>query len=211
MSTLPKDENRSTLPLRKITKNTELATSLENRAKEDELKDDIYKEKVEENKVEVNTMTEGNRTSEKDEEVQEKSSPFNTILKEILEESLNVPNCDNIATADNDTGQICADSNCTQSFNLTNCAWNTTDYNASDCCVTKVIIQTEPTQLGKNTTYRTIFYWFSSVSFAFLPLILIATINCFLVNAVRKSQKERKKMTKSQVFCCVYCVMGCGP
>lgn len=86
--------------------------------------------------------------------------------------------------------------------------------NITKCCIEKVIIRTEPTTLGTNATYRTIFYWFSSVSFAFLPLILIATINCFLVNAVRKSQKERKKMTKSQVckavwVCVLICVIVC--
>lgn len=104
------------------------------------------------------------------------------------------PDCN---TIDNDTNTNCSDDqNCTRRY--LNCSPIVLD-DLSDCCVVKYIISTEPTQLGRNATYRTIFYWFSSVSFAFLPLIMIATINCFLVNAVRKSQVERKKMTKSQV------------
>lgn len=60
-------------------------------------------------------------------------------------------------------------------------------------------IQTEPTNLGKNETYRSVFYWFSSIFFGLLPLVLIATFNCFLVTAVYKSQKQRKLMTNLQV------------
>lgn len=81
-------------------------------------------------------------------------------------------------------------------FNNTGIQDNETEL---ECCLNKILIHTELTHLGLNKTYRKVFYWFSSVSFAFLPLIIIATINCFLVNAVRKSRKERKKMTKSQV------------
>lgn len=67
------------------------------------------------------------------------------------------------------------------------------------CCVKAIKIRTELTHLGDNKTYRTVFYWFTSIIFVFLPLILMATFNCFLVNAVRKSQVTRKRMTKSKV------------
>lgn len=67
------------------------------------------------------------------------------------------------------------------------------------CCEKKFTIGTEETSLGKNKTYKNIFYWFSSIVFGLLPLALIATINCFLVNAVYKSNKQRKKLTSAQV------------
>lgn len=67
------------------------------------------------------------------------------------------------------------------------------------CCKKIYRIDTEATNLGKNETYTTIFYWFSAIFFALLPLVLIATFNCFLVNALYKSQNRRKRMTNSQV------------
>lgn len=67
------------------------------------------------------------------------------------------------------------------------------------CCEKKYTIGTEETSLGKNKTYKNIFYWFSSIVFGLLPLALIATFNCFLVNAVYKSNKQRKKLTNTQV------------
>lgn len=72
------------------------------------------------------------------------------------------------------------------------------------CCKKIYRIDTEATNLGKNETYTTIFYWFSAIFFALLPLVLIATFNCFLVSALYKSQNRRKRMTNSQVnnvFC----------
>ncbi|XP_018323381.1 uncharacterized protein LOC108735748 [Agrilus planipennis] len=66
------------------------------------------------------------------------------------------------------------------------------------CCYNTSYIDTELTKLGKNKTYQKVYYWFSSIVFGLLPLVLIATFNCFLVNAVYKSQKQRKVMTNSQ-------------
>lgn len=71
------------------------------------------------------------------------------------------------------------------------------------CCQKIYRIDTEATNLGKNETYTTIFYWFSAIFFALLPLVLIATFNCFLVNALYKSQNRRKRMTNSPVSCMV--------
>lgn len=155
----------------------------------------------------------GNET-QIEEDLIEQTSPFNVLLTEMYDESQSIsPNCTGINVPPfNDTGQNCTNaSNCARRYLSSMCPTNIMTDNSSDCCISKYIIKTEPTQLGRNATYRTIFYWFSSVTFAFLPLILIATINCFLVNAVRKSQKERKKMTKSQVFSvniCYYLKVG---
>ncbi|XP_014279580.1 G-protein coupled receptor daf-37 [Halyomorpha halys] len=50
--------------------------------------------------------------------------------------------------------------------------------------------------LGNNKTYKTIFYWFSGITFVFIPLILLGTLNYLLINAVRISQKKRKNLTE---------------
>lgn len=67
------------------------------------------------------------------------------------------------------------------------------------CCLKKYTIDTETTSLGDNITYTTFMYWYSAIFFGLLPLVLIATFNCFLVHAVYMSQKRRKQMTNSQV------------
>ncbi|XP_031356394.1 G-protein coupled receptor daf-37-like [Photinus pyralis] len=66
------------------------------------------------------------------------------------------------------------------------------------CCVKNYTIKTEGTSLGKNRIYRSMFYWFSAIVFAVLPLALIATFNCFLIHSVYKSYQTRKVMTNSQ-------------
>lgn len=47
-------------------------------------------------------------------------------------------------------------------------------------------------------TYQAIFYPFTSVVFVFLPLILLATFNCFLIAAVHRSHRMRHKMTNTR-------------
>lgn len=49
-----------------------------------------------------------------------------------------------------------------------------------------------------NTTYEAIFYTLTSIVFVFLPLILLATFNCFLVAAVHRSHRMRHKMTNTR-------------
>ncbi|GLG95639.1 FMRFamide receptor [Gryllus bimaculatus] len=50
--------------------------------------------------------------------------------------------------------------------------------------------------LGSDETYQTIFYWFSSITFTILPLILLGIFNSFLVWAVHRSQRQRFRMTQ---------------
>ncbi|XP_066993134.1 FMRFamide receptor [Anabrus simplex] len=50
--------------------------------------------------------------------------------------------------------------------------------------------------LGKNELYRSLFYWFSSIIFMILPLILLGIFNSFLVRAVHRSQRQRCNMTQ---------------
>lgn len=66
------------------------------------------------------------------------------------------------------------------------------------CCVKNYTITTEGTSFGKNRIYQSMFYWFSAIVFAVLPLALIATFNCFLIHSVYKSYQKRKVMTNSQ-------------
>ncbi|XP_059620905.1 motilin receptor [Phlebotomus argentipes] len=67
-----------------------------------------------------------------------------------------------------------------------------------DICVVEIYFKAIPSELGKNSTYRTIFYIMTSVLFTFLPLILLATFNCFLIAAVHRSHKNRHQMTNAR-------------
>ncbi|CAH0548119.1 unnamed protein product [Brassicogethes aeneus] len=75
---------------------------------------------------------------------------------------------------------------------------NETMANNTECCLKKFTIDTEPTTLGSNSSYSTFMAWYSAIVFFLLPLIVIATFNCFLIQAVYYSQKARKAMTNSQ-------------
>ncbi|RZC43234.1 uncharacterized protein BDFB_008730, partial [Asbolus verrucosus] len=66
------------------------------------------------------------------------------------------------------------------------------------CCSKKFTVEMKPTNLGNNKIYQTFMYWYSALFFALVPLVLIATFNCFLVHAVYKSQSRRRKMTNTQ-------------
>ncbi|XP_019770777.2 uncharacterized protein LOC109544846 [Dendroctonus ponderosae] len=65
------------------------------------------------------------------------------------------------------------------------------------CCVTKLYIDVENTNLGKNQKYTSFMYWYSAMVWGIVPLVLIATFNCFLISAVYISQKKRKSMTRT--------------
>lgn len=69
--------------------------------------------------------------------------------------------------------------------------------NSTECCEMRYVIGTEPTSLAYNSVYTTTFYWFSSIGFGLLPLVLIATFNTFLVHAVYRSQKQRRRLTNA--------------
>lgn len=76
---------------------------------------------------------------------------------------------------------------------------NSTDIDNRTCCVKHYTIEQGSTTLGRNDTYLSIMYWYSSLWFYLIPLALIATFNSFLVRAVYLSQKMRRQMTNSQV------------
>ncbi|KAK4295291.1 hypothetical protein Pmani_032140 [Petrolisthes manimaculis] len=50
-------------------------------------------------------------------------------------------------------------------------------------------------KLGQAATYRHTYYWFTAVTFILLPLCLLAFFNFFLIQAVRMSKVQRRKMT----------------
>jgi hypothetical protein len=52
------------------------------------------------------------------------------------------------------------------------------------------------TNIYYNDTYRTVFYWFTTITFVFVPLILLGIFNTFLIHVVRKSQQQRCRMTQ---------------
>lgn len=50
--------------------------------------------------------------------------------------------------------------------------------------------------LGNNPLYRSIFYWLTTILFIFLPLILLAIFNSFLIRSLHTSKVRRKTMTR---------------
>lgn len=52
---------------------------------------------------------------------------------------------------------------------------------------------------GRNKTYKTIYYWTTSVLFTFLPLTLLAFFNAFLIRSVQLSRRARSEMTQSKI------------
>lgn len=50
------------------------------------------------------------------------------------------------------------------------------------------------TKMAVNNTYRTVFYWFTTITFVFVPLILLGIFNSILIHVVRKSQQQRCRM-----------------
>lgn len=77
-----------------------------------------------------------------------------------------------------------------------NDTYNVTNDTVKSCCMTKFYIDVENTNLGKNEDYTTFVYWYSAMVFGIVPLVLIATFNCFLIRAVYVSQKKRSTMTR---------------
>nr|CAD7263941.1 unnamed protein product [Timema shepardi] len=54
----------------------------------------------------------------------------------------------------------------------------------------------DSTKLAVNETYRTAFYWFTSVTFIFLPLTALGVFNSILIYIVHKSRRQRYQMTQ---------------
>lgn len=65
------------------------------------------------------------------------------------------------------------------------------------CCNNTRYIDVESTELGKNERYGTFMSWYSALVWGIVPVVLVATFNCFLVRAVYVSQKKRRTMTRS--------------
>lgn len=61
---------------------------------------------------------------------------------------------------------------------------------------TEEYVDLKSSPLGMDETYQNVFYWFWSITFVFLPLILLSIFNSFLVLAVHRSRKTRCVMTQ---------------
>ncbi|EEB13953.1 class A rhodopsin-like G-protein coupled receptor GPRnna13, putative [Pediculus humanus corporis] len=55
-----------------------------------------------------------------------------------------------------------------------------------------------PSELGVDINYTTTFYWFWSITFVFLPLLLLGIFNSFLIVTVHRSRNNRRKMTQTK-------------
>ncbi|GIY20932.1 FMRFamide receptor [Caerostris darwini] len=54
------------------------------------------------------------------------------------------------------------------------------------------------TEMGKNYLYKTIYYWLTVVFFIFVPFILLAIFNSFLIRSVHLSKVQRASMTRGE-------------
>ncbi|XP_014262107.1 FMRFamide receptor-like [Cimex lectularius] len=54
----------------------------------------------------------------------------------------------------------------------------------------------DTSELGKNETYKTLFYTTSSILFMIIPFIILTIFNSLLITAVQQSQKHRNKLTE---------------
>ncbi|KFM65157.1 FMRFamide receptor, partial [Stegodyphus mimosarum] len=52
--------------------------------------------------------------------------------------------------------------------------------------------------MGKNYLYKTIYYWLTVVFFIFVPFILLAIFNSFLIRSVHLSKVQRSSMTRGE-------------
>lgn len=53
--------------------------------------------------------------------------------------------------------------------------------------------------LGRNTVYKSIYYWLTAALFVFVPLLLLFFFNSFLIRSVHISRKQRSDMTQSKL------------
>ncbi|KAF8768339.1 FMRFamide receptor-like [Argiope bruennichi] len=53
-------------------------------------------------------------------------------------------------------------------------------------------------EMGKNYLYKTIYYWLTVVFFIFVPFILLAIFNSFLIRSVHLSKVQRSSMTRGE-------------
>jgi len=60
-------------------------------------------------------------------------------------------------------------------------------------------IREESSSLGMNDLYKTIYSWMTSTLFVFVPLLLLAIFNSFLIRSVHISKKARCDMTQSKI------------
>lgn len=62
---------------------------------------------------------------------------------------------------------------------------------------TEIYVGIKETDLALNDSYTTAFSWFWSITFVFIPLLLLGIFNSFLIFAVHDSRKKRCKMTQT--------------
>ncbi|GAB0096745.1 hypothetical protein DMENIID0001_123080 [Sergentomyia squamirostris] len=137
--------------------------------------------------LEANTTSETTMTHSEELEVATTTVGLQSTLDVIYDDLVDSSEIDNRDYESNDTNkteEIAVETNRTAS--------------KDDLCVVEINFKAIPSELGKNNTYRTIFYIMTSVLFTFLPLILLATFNCFLIAAVHRSHKNRHQMTNTR-------------
>ncbi|XP_071034153.1 FMRFamide receptor-like [Parasteatoda tepidariorum] len=65
-----------------------------------------------------------------------------------------------------------------------------------DDSTNRTTLSLDLTEMGKNYMYKTIYYWLTVVVFIFIPFILLAIFNSFLIRSVHMSKVQRSSMTR---------------
>ena len=73
---------------------------------------------------------------------------------------------------------------------------STTSFEWRMCRKNETSLWLDATDFGKNPVYKNIYYWFTAVAFAYIPLALLCVFNVLLVGAVRDSQRQRNGLTQ---------------
>ncbi|XP_069983621.1 FMRFamide receptor [Penaeus vannamei] len=61
------------------------------------------------------------------------------------------------------------------------------------------VLRLDYSDLGRNDTYKMVFYWFTAVCFILLPLVLLSVFNSFLIYVVKQSRAQRRTMTSQRL------------
>ncbi|RWS31476.1 FMRFamide receptor-like protein [Leptotrombidium deliense] len=63
----------------------------------------------------------------------------------------------------------------------------------------RTYITPDASEFGRNQLYKIVFSWVYSILFVFIPLLLLAVFNSFLIRSVHLSKKQRSVMTQSKL------------
>lgn len=67
-----------------------------------------------------------------------------------------------------------------------------------DLASNQTLVRAVYSEFGRNMVYKKVYYWVTVVLFIFIPFVLLAVFNSFLIWAVHQSKSQRRLMTMTQ-------------